>query len=265
MYSNLVGVANILGRRSPLRWRCASGLRAPPAMPHQTNWGGAVMVRRLLMVLSALGLVAMFAVDANAGCITLSGGSRYCAAWITGSEICNVTIQGLTDNEATVTCTVDELSPGAGVPGTAYCVPNDTDILSSAKTTANDACRHHFSGIGTGHTNSPGLGHVGDCQAVPNSTIPTAQLPLIASSSIAQCDTKGVCKTTLELDPEDCPTCCPAGSHLVTFTASEFRAGSQLDGSCGDGPCAVLDERCTLNSGGHRYDCVPFFGDGGGD
>src|SRR5687768_6333430 len=151
----------------PRRDRFSNGISLR-RLASMANFGGQRMTRsRVFMILLGLSMVATFATDAIAGCITLSGGGRYCAAWITGSEICNLTIQGLTpDAETFVQCTVDVPFGESGIPGTAFCVPDGTEIISSAKTSANDVCRHHFSGVGTGHTTSPGGGHVDDCQSV---------------------------------------------------------------------------------------------------
>jgi hypothetical protein len=219
---------------------------------------------RVCTVFLGLSMVAMFTTEANAGCITLSSGGRYCAAWITGSEICNLTIQGVTpDAETFVLCTVDVPFGESGIPGTAFCLPDGTDTISSAKTSANDVCRHHFSGVGTGHTSSPGRGHVDDCQSVPLTlTSANTTLPLSSAAVVPQCDAKGVCKATLEVDPETCTNCCPLGTTFVTFTADRFHARAELlHGACDEveGTCAligVVDEQCSLTSGGHRYDCV---------
>src|SRR5688500_13225982 len=75
------------------------------------------MLKRTVIAVFSVGVLTMLAGVADAGCIPLSNGTRYCAAWITGSEICQVDIQGRIDTDLpTVRCTA------SSVEGTTFCL-----------------------------------------------------------------------------------------------------------------------------------------------
>jgi hypothetical protein len=218
---------------------------------------GGFMFKRLLLGITAVSALALLSTETNAAtCLQYRnvGGSRMCVKWSPGSEICNVQVQGLTSadfpggegGEPSITCEVRAVTTGGTIPGTAFCVPTGTTVISAAKTTANDVCRHHFNGVGTGH-----LHHEDDCQAV-EATIADGTIPP-ESTGLTQCDAKGVCKTFLELDPDTCPDCCPAGFDFVTFTADQFRGITDL---CipGEEGCHTLELICTLQGG--NYQCT---------
>ncbi len=187
------------------------------------------MFKRLLLGIIAVSALAMSWTEAGAQTCTQYrnvGGSRMCVKWTPGSEVCSVQVHGLTsadlDSNSEVTCEVREVTTGGGIPGTAFCVPSGTTDISAANTTANDACRHHFSGVGTGH-----LRHEDDCQGFP-ATLADGTIPS-ETQGLTQCDAKGVCKTLLKARSRDvCTNCCPPDFDFVTFTANQFRGAGGI-------------------------------------
>jgi hypothetical protein len=143
--------------------------------------------RTVVIALFFVGAVAVLSGVAEAGCMTLSGGTRYCAAWITGSEICQVNIQGSINKDAeTVRCTA------SAVQGTSFC-------LNPASKSRKGALQG---------------------QAF------TLTVPLSATTDIQTCTkNNSICSATIELDPDPETTpglCTNANWEFVTLTAATF-------------------------------------------
>jgi hypothetical protein len=214
------------------------------------------MLKRLVIALLGVSLFGILTSDANAGCIPLSNGQLYCAAWITGSEICTVTIKG--GGSCTpgvdcpiVTCSVfgrtdvgnglcpnpDVLDPDCGLAGTAYCI-NPASKASKAQ---------------------------------GNSFTLDQTLTQLLSDTF-ECSLKGSkCSASTELDITDaeCPDCCVNPNWvLLTFTTPDFNASACVcptgadpvtgaccadskrnpDGTCvGTVPATCLNENCTVD------------------
>jgi len=231
------------------------------------------MFKRLMIGIFTLSLVAIFWTEANAlvsnckpgtancNCVSwsTSGGTKYCTTWRTGSEVCNVEITGLSSEAAPsafVRCEVDEPTPGDGIPGTVFCIAPEVEFLSTSHTTANDACRHHFNGNGTGHENAT-PGHVGDCESSPLTLTAANSSPFPPSNETVgvACDKKGVCQATLEVDPDSCTSCCPEGTVFVTFTADVFVGRTTFCPTGEEGSCVELESLCR--KAGNNYNCDP--------
>ena len=115
----------------------------------------------LFVAIAAMGLAAN---EASAGC-RITNGVKFCASWIPGSEICQLDVTGLAPGDggegASLSCEVDAVN--GSLTGSVFCGP----------TGGTGDCRHHFNGVGTGHTTNAGNpGHQGDCQEIPNVSLP---------------------------------------------------------------------------------------------
>ncbi len=231
------------------------------------------MIKRLMISLFAMGLIAIAGSEVNAGCANI-GGTRMCASWITGSEICSVSIQGGgsctpgvdcpivtcsvfgTTNLGDGLCDPNTLDPECGLTGTSFCI-NPATKASKAQ--------------GNSFTLNQSL----------------VQLPLTKTS---ECQLHGSqCTTSNEVDiaDADCPECCANPNWiLVTFTSPDFNAEvcgcvNGVDNTfettgqcCADkkrtaGLCAsytdptCIAEHCTVNLTGYKpgahlnYTCTP--------
>lgn len=189
-----------------------------------------MLKRTVVIALFLLGVVTMLAGVVEAGCMTLSGGTRYCAAWITGSEICQVNIQGQIDQDLpTVRCTA------SGIEGTSFCVnPASNSRKASGKA-------FHL-------------------------TVPLTQSADVQTCS----KKTGICSAAIELDPNPETTpglCINENWQFVTLTAASFtgkvevcprgianpEAGSDVATQCvgGDAPLTLV-ENCTVDLTGYR-------------
>lgn len=229
------------------------------------------MIKQFTTGLLVLGLVAIFWSVADAGCAKI-GGKQICASWITGSEVCKVKTSGLTSvdtcgaNCPVLTCSVfgtvdpgnsscdsNQLDADCGIQGTAYCVGEDPHPAT-------------FFGV------------------ISESTDLFFNDDDLTSAAVTgkECNEKGKCKATLELDPASCPGCCTNPDNFITFTATVFNAEAKVcpgaydintqccadearnfddtcvnlnQGSNGPGTEISVVRRCTLNKNGKKYTC----------
>ena len=173
----------------------------------------------------AISAMALAANEANAGCKVISG-SYICAAWITGSEICNVKFGGLPNETGdTITCDVFGDSTFNGQfcitgqlpPGTLVCgpppilgAPQITTTVNTASTTnTHDKhfCKHD--GKVVGHSD-------GNCDP--------ADIPgilFLSGSAIATCDAQGTCTASATVNPPS-GSLCDNGGPVLNFTADHF-------------------------------------------
>ncbi len=190
-----------------------------------------MLKRTVVIALFLLGVVTMLAGVVEAGCMTLSGGTRYCAAWITGSEICQVDIKGQIDQDLpTVKCTA------SNIVGTSFCL---NPAVKSQK------------GALSG-------------QAF------TLDFPLSLTTDIQTCSKKtGICSAAIELDPpaDTQGLCINDNWNFVTLTAATFTgkvevcpkgianpfAAPSEPTQCvgGDAPLFII-ENCSVDLTGYR-------------
>ncbi len=208
----------------------------------------------------AIGAMALSANEANAGCKIVSG-SRICASWIVGSEICVVKASNLTPGQidgAEGYCEVDQASP---LVGTVLCAPD-------AAPPGGD-CRHTYNGNGYGHTKNAGNpGHNGDCLQFPDVALPEDQYPFSDFSTFQtgiQVSKNGTqAQFSIELNPTGDGLCTTPGfTQFVGFTANRFKGYAEFCTGYGEGEedsnfCASFTEICTLNGNGNSYSCEPY-------
>lgn len=219
-------------------------------------------------IAAAMGLAAN---EASAGCKIISG-SKVCASWITGSEICSVAIDsaaaeiGSDLTAFTAQCTVH----GVGAPeegGTFTC---DDGNLTGAQTCEGSSDAAALAGVNPSSNTNGDNGWHGtnparqgpkcnhdkfDPNKNPSCVTGTPQLeggtlesPIVPLT----CDNKGICTGTAEVGvPEG--ALCSNGQDLVDFTADEFIGVVEFDGSEGS---ILLFQHCTLDNGGHNYTCT---------
>jgi hypothetical protein len=206
------------------------------------------MFKRTMIALFSLGVVmALFGIT-EAGCLRMSNGTQYCAAWITGSEICQVNIQGHIDSDQpTVRCSA------SAIEGVSFC-------LNPASKSRKGALQG---------------------QAF------TLTVPLEATTDVQSCNKQtGICSAEIALDPdpETTPGLCTNENWVfVTLTAAHFTGrvdvctsgllldalGNPILDSSGNAQCVdaaapgTLIESCTVDLEGYRpgdrraYTCVP--------
>jgi len=218
----------------------------------------------LYVAICAMGLAAT---EASAGCKIISG-TKVCAAWITGSEICQVAIDsaaaGIGTSGLTATCTVH----GVGTPEEGPTFTCDDDALTGAQT-----CEGSTDAVTLASANSSNNGGNGwhgtnparqgpkcthdkfDPKKNPQCVTGTPNLgggTLESPPITLVCDKKGICTGTGEVGVPDGATC-SNGQTLVDFTADEFIGVVEFDGPEGS---ILLFEHCTLDNGGHNYTCT---------
>jgi hypothetical protein len=193
--------------------------------------------RTVVIAVFFVGVIAALSGVAEAGCMTLSGGTRYCAAWITGSEICQVNIQGSINRDVdTVRCTA------SAIQGTSFC-------LNPASKSRKGALQGQAFNL---------------------------TVPLSATSDIQTCTkNNGICSAAIELDPDpDTPGLCTNDNWVfVTLTAATFTGtvevcpngivnpsapvndpnspSSDLCGANNDPPLTMV-ENCTVDLAGYQ-------------
>src|SRR5574340_55914 len=197
-------------------------------------------------VCAALGLAAS---EASAGCKIISG-SKVCASWITGSEICSVAIDsaaagiGSDLTAFTAQCTVH----GVGTPeegGTFTC---DDSTLSGAQTCEGSTDAAALAGVNLSSNGNNGWHGTNPARQGPkcnhdkfdphknpscvtgtpdlnNGSLESPTVPLT-------CDGNGICTGAAEVGvPPD--AFCSNGQDLVDFTAAEFIGVVEFGGSEG--------------------------------
>lgn len=183
-------------------------------------------------------------------CKTL-GGTKICACWKTGSEICETEITGLVGIQNCVpgsTCPVVTCSVfGTEDLGDGSCDPNTPDPDCGIK----------------------GVSYcVGPTSKVEKRTI-TLDTVLTDAVDINRCERRPVgrdgrspkgiqseaCTKTIELEPADCPNCCSSSvSEFLTFTATKFNGVACVcpGGYSEEGECCADSQRyygCCVNEG----------------
>jgi hypothetical protein len=217
------------------------------------------MFKGVLISLFTVSLVAMWGSEANAFGHNVGGEGIYWD-WTEGSEICSVTVstKAPTSKSSTtslgcgqvgcdVTCQVSGTVPAQTVLEVTS-QDGTTDSGGKFCTPGNDAC-----GI---------LGFVfcrdsttGEIDRIPLTlTQSNASLPLSATGQITGegCLTSKtgvtICQTSIEVDPDSCPNCCPKNSQFVTFTAQAFFGEVTVcPSNSGSAQCVSLIDRCVVD------------------
>lgn len=197
----------------------------------------------------------------------LIGGTKCCACWKTGSEICDASVTGLGN--------INDCVPGENCPVVTCSVFGTVDLgdgLCDPNTLDPDC------GIaGVSFCNNP-AGHFN-----PQGNPFTLSTSLTGAADIETCPKSGRCRQLVEVEPENCPECCLNNWEFITFTASEFNGqvcvcpgGFSTEGICCDdiqrnvdGSCVIegvevcLEQRCTADLTGYKpgdslpYTCTP--------
>jgi hypothetical protein len=226
----------------------------------------------LYVAICAMGLAAT---EASAGCKIISG-TKVCAAWITGSEICQVAIDsaaaGIGTSGLTATCSVRGVGHSSEPPPDFFC---DDSQLTGAQTCEGSSEAATHAGVNTSSSSNNGWHGTNPARqgpkcnhdkfdpnknpqcvtGSPNLNGDTLESPPITLT----CDKKGICTGIGEVGvPEEGATC-SNGQTLVDFTADEFIGVVEFDGPEG-GPI-LLFEHCTLDNGGHNYTCTDITND----
>lgn len=221
--------------------------------------GIAVTVLALALILVGVGF---FEDEANAGCINLAGGGKYCAAWITGSNIDSQTVAGVGKicGPGGTNCVSQIL---AAVGGTSGASPNCNTTsgfpleIDNCSVTGIAFCINHG-------------GNANKAQGQPfhlNALIEGV-------SGFTQCDKNGKCSGSVTLSAgSDQVVCQNPNWDLVTFTATLFKGKSAYcttfwDLSTDPPTCAnggtvtILVELCQIDpstvtvNGGQKITCT---------
>lgn len=230
---------------------------------------GDIMFKQVIIGLLVTSAIALLWTDANAGCVNI-GGTRLCADWITGSEICVDSVTGLGN--------IKNCTPGVNCP-VVTCSAFGTIPLGS------NSCTNNFDPNRT----DCGISGIAFCVNKPGNSSNANGNPFILDAvltgiaDITTCDKNGRCRTSIELEPGNCPDCCINPNwHLLTFTAGEFNAeakvcpgGYDTEGKCcsstdrNGGLCisttteTIYRQLCTVDLTGIKpdvqraYTCVP--------
>jgi hypothetical protein len=202
-------------------------------------------------------LVATLGTEANAGCIPLSNGGQFCAAWLTGSEICAGTVAGfgncLKNGTCQVLCAAGGTFLSDGTTHSGAC-NNNADNFPLAT----DNC--FLTGTGTCTT------HGGKFNDPDNTGQPfIIEGPISSTVEVFKCDKNGRCQFFNELQPSSEGTC-PNRNWTLDFTANEFKGlACACEGgtygqttSTGLPECSGVEtcqlQRCTLS--GSNYICT---------
>lgn len=210
----------------------------------------------------AIGAMALAANEANAGCKTISG-TKVCAAWITGSEICNVKVTGIPTplfdggEGADVSCTVDQFDAG-GLIGTVFCGPLSPPTGAKCRGRGDDEEEEDEE-----DDDGAPVPKVA-CEAFPTTSLPTTSFPFSNDVSVKNFIKKnGSVKASIELDPTvdtgglctdpNFPTFMTFNADKLTGTTEFFIPTGPLEGDFID---ITLTQKCTLNSKGTKYNCT---------
>jgi|KBSMisStaDraftv2_1062788.scaffolds.fasta_scaffold90734_2 hypothetical protein len=224
----------------------------------------------LYVAICAMGLAAT---EASAGCKIISG-TKVCAAWITGSEICSVAIDsaaaGIGTSGLTATCSVRGAGISSEPPPDFFC---DDSQLTGAQTCEGSTDAAALAGVNTSSSSSNGWHGTNparqgpkcnhdkfDPNKNPQCVTGSPDLSGTLQSPIdfpLTCDKKGICTGTAEVGVPD-GSFCSNGQDLVDFTADQFIGIVEFDGPEGG---VVLFQHCTLDNGGHNYTCTDITND----
>lgn len=206
----------------------------------------------------ALGAMAVAASDANAGCKLISG-TKVCASWIKGSEICNVRVTGIPPGDggegSQVSCAVGEFD--SSLVGTLFCGPPSPPAGAKCKRKDDDEEEEEDD------EDSDGAPTVA-CEATPNFSLPTTSFPFSNSEFVKNfIKPNGSLKVSIEVDVTSSGGLCtdPNFPTFMTFTANQFSGTTNVFiPNTGEGsPVNIeLDQQCTSIEGSRRYDCTVF-------
>ena len=198
------------------------------------------MIKRLMISLFAMGLIAIAGSEVNAGCANI-GGTRMCASWITGSEICSDSVIGLGN--------IKNCTEGVNCPVVTCSAFGTVPLVVSADCTNNfdpDNTKCGIQGIAFC------INHGGNASRAQGNPF-NLDAVLSATSNITTCDKNGRCRTSIELEP-DIPSaeiCQNPNWDFVTFTASEFNAEAKVcpGGYDASGQCCATTSRDGASCG----------------
>jgi hypothetical protein len=212
----------------------------------------------LLGVCVSVMSVAFLESEANAGCATI-GGKRICAAWITGSNIDTISVNGIGNTPGQILAAV------GGTVSTAGSNPNCNETSSNFPTEA-DNCAVEGIAFCINHG-----GNAAKAQGQPF----RLEAVLQGTALFQSCVRNGKCTGSVTLDATDQQVVCQNPNwQLLTFTATKYKGKSQhcttswnlavdppqcIDG----GEVRTLVESCTIDpntvkpTGGQPITCVP--------
>ena len=213
----------------------------------------------LYVAICAMGLAAS---EASAGCKIISG-TKVCAAWITGSEICQVGLDsnqlplGLTETGYAATCTVRGSS---FVEGEYFCDDSALTGTQTCEGVIGSSTPLMTAGAGS---NSGRQGPKCDHDKKDKNPACVEGTPILPPGEEFEsptvplsCNNKGICTGTAEVGVPEGATC-SNGQTLVDFTADEYIGIVQFDGPEGG---TTLFQHCTLDNNGHTYTCTDITG-----
>jgi len=224
------------------------------------------MTLTVLAFMAVLVSMASSPPESNAGCITLSGGGKYCASWITGSNIDNQSVAGvgkICDSSGT-NCSSQVLAAVGGTNSSGG-NPNCNETSSNFPTDA-DNC-----GVeGIAFCINRG-GNASKAQGNPF-TLPGN---VTGVANIQSCLKNGKCTASVTLSASaDQVVCQNPNWELVTWTATKYKGKSAYCTTSWDitvdppvcvngGTVTTLVELCTIDpsavkpTGGQPITCVP--------
>lgn len=212
-------------------------------------------------IVAAMGLAAN---EASAGCKLISG-TRVCASWITGSEICQVGadqsqfVDPLTD----VQCIVRGLASGDGTADNPL-VCNDATLFGAQTCEAgggastNGQAGSNGNGVAWAGSNPARQGPKCDHDKFDPHKNPACGTPDLGGGLLESpivpltCDNNGICTATAEVGVPEGGTC-SGGGTLLDFTATQFVGVVLFNADDGVEGFAQL---CTIDPNGHTYTCT---------
>jgi hypothetical protein len=223
-----------------------------------------------IAICAAMGLAAS---EANAGCKIISG-TKYCASWITGSEICEVGIdsnQIPIGSDGTAMCIVhgnggpsgdyDFSCNDANLTGTQTCgSSSDSPTLANASTNTTNNSSNNNNGWQGNNPARQGP----KCDHDKKNKNPACNPPDLGGGTLESptvpltCNNQGICTAIAEVGVPDGATC-GSGGTLLDFTADDFIGIVVFDGGEGNGQ-TLLFQHCTLTQqcgpGQGSYTCT---------
>ena len=210
-------------------------------------------------ICATLGLAAT---EASAGC-KLINGAKFCASWITGSEICQVAVDSnQITNPETATCFVRGFASGDGTEFTPFVCDDSTltgeQTCGPAPTfTASTTANTNGNGWAGGNPSRQGP----KCDHDKKNKNPacvqgTPQLggDILSSPTVPlKCNGNGICTATAEVEVPPDATCSPGGGALLDFTADSFVGVVEIDTAT---DTLFFAQLCTLDQNGHSYTCT---------
>lgn len=220
------------------------------------------MFRKLCAVLAVIGVGALWTASATAGCKNI-GGTLYCAAWITGSEVQLSTVTGLGNIKDTCINGVPVVPNGCpvitaivfGTDGngdTSACQPT---IGTDGSVTQDPTCAI----AGLAYCLNP-AGNSSRANGQPFSLDATLSNTGILTSG--DCRRNGKCTETVEVELTGFNPCINPNWNFISFIASEFYGVSVLDyvDNQGQNQRIIIVDFCNANlpnsfKPGQAYNC----------